>query len=148
MKKLVFIFSVLIAAFFVIGCSNDDQPNVRLSETDQHYASDPNSIIGTWELKMLRYSEDDSEMPLDQRDIFVFNSKGKVKVIKKMISLFSDFPNEDGEYDYSFDKEKQIIQLCGVTRECIISDGEMYIKGYSMPMPDGEPLQYFVLIKK
>ena len=147
MKKILFIASVIFASFCVSGCSNDDQSIGWLSETDIETASDPNSIIGIWELQTLCYPDFDTKMPVEQRDIFMFSSKGQVKVIKKTRSFFPDFPNEDGEYEYSYDNEKQIIQLCGVTRACIISNGEMRIEsGYNDP--DSEPVQFFIFIKR
>ena len=63
-----------------------------------------------------------------------------------MLSYFRDFPNEDGEYDYSYDEEKKIIKLCGKTRQCIISDSEMHMDGYHDA--DREPIQDFIFIKK
>lgn len=147
MKKLVFIVSVLIAAFCFCGCSgdeNDDLLNDRLNEK----SSDTVSIIGIWELKTLCYpGNDEVEIPVEKRDIFVFSSNGKVNVTKKRKSDFQDFPNEDGEYDYSYDKEKQIITLCGKTRECIITDSIMNLE--SCYFSDcGEPIQNFIFIKK
>jgi hypothetical protein len=119
-------------AFGMSSCSSDDD--------------DDNPIVGTWELKTLGYPGFDYEIPLDDRDLFIFNSNGKLKVIKKKRSFFPDFPNEDGEYDYSYDKAKKIIQLCGVARECIILNGEMRIDGYHEA--DSEPVQRFIFIKK
>ena len=125
------------------GCGNDDQP------TDKETASDPNSIIGTWELKMLCYPEGDREIPSDDRDLFMFSTNGKVKiVIKKGKPLYPDLPNEDGEYDYFYDKEKQTIQLCSETLKCIISDGEMHMEGYHYGPDDGLYTHEFIFIKK
>ena len=147
MKSKLFVMMCFLLMIISAGCSNDDQSIGWLSETDIETASDPNSIIGIWELQTLCYPDFDTKMPVEQRDIFMFSSKGQVKVIKKTRSFFPDFPNEDGEYEYSYDNEKQIIQLCGVTRACIISNGEMRIEsGYNDP--DSEPVQFFIFIKR
>ena len=117
MKNNVFwLCAVLMMAFGMSSCSSDDFPGV------------------------------DIEIPSDQRDVYEFCANGKVKVIKKFRTGFDDFPGEDGEYDYSYDKKKQRIQLCGVARECVISNGEMWIEGYHEA--DSEPVQRFIFIKK
>ena len=120
MKKnnVLWICVVLMMAFGISSCSSDDD--------------DDNPIVGTWELKTLGFPGVDIEIPSDQRDVYEFCANGKVKVIK--------------EYDYSYDKKKQIIQLCGVARECVISNGEMHIEGYHDA--SGEPVQRFIFIKK
>ena len=131
-NKLVLMTSMLLWLGMFSACSSDD-------DTD-------NPIIGTWELKTLGFPGVDIEIPSDQRDVYEFCANGKVKVIKKFRTGFDDFPGEDGEYDYSYDKKKQIIQLCGVARECVISNGEMWIEGYHEA--DSEPVQRFIFIKK
>ena len=131
-KKLVLMTSMLLWLGMFSACSSDD-------DTD-------NPIIGTWELKTLGFPGVDIEIPSDQRDVYEFCANGKVKVIKKFRTGFDDFPGEDGEYDYSYDKKKQIIQLCGVARECIISNGEMHIEGYHSA--NSESVQMFIFIKK
>ena len=131
-KKLVLMTSMLIWLGMFSACSSDD-------DTD-------NPIVGTWELKILHFPGLDSEIPSDQRDLYMFNPNGKVKVIKKLRIGCDDFPDKDGEYDYSYDKKKQLIQLCGVERECVILDGEMRIEGYHDA--SGEPVQMFIFIKK
>ena len=131
-NKLVLMTSMLLWLGMFSACSSDD-------DTD-------NPIIGTWELKTLGFPGVDIEIPSDQRDVYEFCANGKVKVIKKFRTGFDDFPGEDGEYDYSYDKKKQIIQLCGVARECIISNGEMHIEGYHSA--NSEPVQMFIFIKK
>ncbi len=79
----------------------------------------------------------------------MFNQSGKVKVfIKKGKPLYPDLPNEDGEYDYSYDREKQIIQLCGKTLKCIISGGDMHMEGYHQGPDDGLYVHEFIFIKK
>ena len=128
MKNNVFwLCAVLMMAFGMSSCSSDDD--------------DDNPIVGTWELKTLGFPGVDIEIPS-----YEFCANGKVKVIKKFRTGFDDFPGEDGEYDYSYDKKKQIIQLCGVARECIISNGEMHIEGYHSA--NSESVQMFIFIKK
>ena len=139
-KNVLWFCVVLMMAFGMSSCSNDD------SIEGQNDPASEIPIVGTWELNTLGYPGFDYEIPLDDRDLFIFNSNGKLKVIKKKRSFFPDFPNEDGEYDYSYDKEKKIIQLCGAARECIISNGEMRIDGYHEA--DSEPVQRFIFIKK
>lgn len=139
-KNVLWFCVVLMMAFGMSSCSSDD------SIEGQNDPASEIPIVGTWELNTLGYPGFDYEIPLDDRDLFIFNSNGKLKVIKKKRSFFPDFPNEDGEYDYSYDKKKQIIQLCGVARECIISNGEMHIDGYHEA--DSEPVQRFIFIKK
>jgi hypothetical protein len=119
-------------AFGMGSCSSDDDND--------------NPIVGTWELKTLGFPGVDIEIPSDQRDVYEFCANGKVKVIKKFRTGFDDFPGEDGEYDYSYDKKKQIIQLCGVARECVISNGEMHIEGYHSA--SSESVKMFIFIKK
>ena len=135
MKKnnVLWICVVLMMAFGISSCSSDDD--------------DDNPIVGTWELKTLGFPGVDIEIPSDQRDVYEFCANGKVKSSKNSEQVcFDDFPGEDGEYDYSYDKKKQIIQLCGVARECIISNGEMHIEGYHSA--NSESVQMFIFIKK
>ena len=81
--------------------------------------------------------------------MFTFNSNEKVKVvIRKGKPLYPDLPNEDGEYDYYYDKDRQIIQLCGKTLKCIISSGEMHIEGNHYGPDDGLYNHEFIFIKK
>lgn len=145
MKKYVLFFCVLLLAGSLCSCSsgdNDDMPNDRLGETDKVAVPD-SIIIGTWELKTLYYPFDRKvELPLDERDLFLFDSNGKVKVVKKTSSFLSHFPNENGEYDYSYDKEKEVMQFWGKTRKCMISDGEMHLEGYSSSDDGPEILEY------
>lgn len=133
-NKLVLMTSMLLWLGMFSACSSDD-------DTD-------NPIIGTWELKTLGFPGVDIEIPSDQRDVYEFCANGKVKVIKKFRTGFDDFPGEDGEYDYSYDKKKQIIQLCGVARECIISGGEMHMEGYHYGPDDGLYVHEYIFIKK
>jgi hypothetical protein len=151
MKKNLFVLMCSLLTIFPAGCSNeeDDLSNSWLSKVDKETASDPNSIIGTWELKTLCYPEGDWEIPSENRDLFMFYINGKMKVvIKKGKPLYPDLPNEDGEYNYSYDKEKQIIQLCGETLKCIISNGEMSIEGDHYGPDDGLYFHKFQFIKK
>jgi hypothetical protein len=151
MKKYVLFFCVLLLAGSLCSCSsgdNDDMPNDKLGETGKIAVPD-SIIIGTWELKTLYYPDFVREIPLDERDLFMFSSYGKVKVvIKKGKPLYPDLPNEDGEYDYSYDKEKQIIQLCGETLKCMISDGEMHLEGHHYSPYDHPEILEFIFIKK
>ena len=149
MKKKLFILSSFLLIIISVGCSDEKQLYDWQSETDKTIASDPNSIIGTWELKTLCYPEGNHEIPIEDRDLFMFSSNGQVKVlIKKGRPLYPDLPNEDGEYNYSYDKEKQIIQLCGETLKCIISNGEMSIEGDHYGPDDGLYFHKFQFIKK
>ena len=141
MKKKLFGLIGVLLIIISAGCSKDDDNEVG--------STDPNSIIGTWELKTLCYPEGDRVIPSDNRDLFMFNINGKVKVnIKKGKPLYPDLPNEDGEYDYSYDKEKHIIQLCSETLKCIISDGEMHMEGYHYGPDDGLYTHEFIFIKR
>lgn len=124
--------SVLLTLGLFNACNSDD-------DTD-------NPIVGTWELSILHLPGTECEIPSDQRDLYVFSPNGKVKVTKKTSVVFDEFPSEDGEYDYSYDKKKQIIQLCGKSRECIISGSEMRIDGYHSAI--SESVQVFIFIKK
>ena len=158
-KKLLVLIGVLLIIGSV-GCSKDGDPEIipteeedenssngSLSETDKETAS--NSIIGVWELKTLCYPEGNREIPSDYRDLFIFSSSGKVTVvIKKGKPLYPDLPNENGEYDYSYDKEKQILQLCGESLKCVISDDEMHVEGYHHGPDDGVYTHEFIFIKK
>ena len=155
--KTIAITMCFLLTIGLAGCSKDGDPEIipteeedenssngSLSETDKETAS--NSIIGVWELKTLCYPEGNREIPSDYRDLFIFSSSGKVTVvIKKVKPLYPDLPNEDGEYDYSYDKEKQMMQFWGKTRGCIISDGEMRIEGYHSP-DDGLEIDEYIFI--
>ena len=142
-KNVLWICVVLMMAFGMSSCSNDD------SIEGQNDPASESSIVGTWELKTLCYPDGNTEISSDQRDIFMFNQSGKVKVfIKKGKPLYPDLPNEDGEYDYSYDREKQIIQLCGKTLKCIISGGDMHMEGYHQGPDDGLYVHEFIFIKK
>ena len=154
MKKsvLLWIGAVLMIAVGMSSCSSsdedDDLSNDRLNEMPSDTVpSDTDPIVGTWELKTLHYDAGSGfEIPVEKRDLFIFGSNGKVKVIIKIKSDLPNFPNEDGEYDYFYDKEKQTLQLCGKTRECIIKDSVMYIaSGYASDC--AEVLQYFAFQK-
>lgn len=144
-KKLVLMTSMLIWLGMFSACSSDEGKTDSIMGKNK--IASESSIVGTWELKTLCYPENVFEIPLGQRDLFIFNSNGQVKVIKKTKSIFPYFPNEDGEYDYSYDKEKQKIQFWGQTRECVISDDEMHIEGYHSP-DDGLEIWEYVFIKK
>ena len=100
MRKLL----LCMGAFLFLcltGCSNDD-------DDEQSYAD----IVGTWELVSFYTIVGHYEVPEDERDLFVFGSDRKVKVIKKLKRPYLPlFPNEDGEFDYSYNKGKQKIQF-------------------------------------
>ena len=101
MRKLL----LCMGAFLFLcltGCSNDD-------DDEQSYAD----IVGTWELVSFYTIVGHYEVPEGERDLFVFGSDRKVKVtIKKWKNrYFPLFPNEDGVYDYSYNKGKQKIHF-------------------------------------
>ena len=134
------------------GCSRDENNG----ESDA-VVFNPNSIVGTWELAALCYPANEFELPLnypsglelplEYRDVFIFDSNGKLMVTKSRSSIFDDWPNEDGEYEYFYDEEQQIIEFCEKKRECIIMDGKMVIEsGYSSAYR--EPIQFFIFVKK
>ena len=83
MKKKLFILSSFLLIIISVGCSDEKQLYDWQSETDKTIASDPNSIIGTWELKTLCYPEGNHEIPIEDRDLFMFSSNGQVKVLIK-----------------------------------------------------------------
>ena len=128
--------------------SNEELPNGSYSETDRKAAAD-SIIVGTWELKTICYPEGNTEIPVDDRDLFIFGSNGKVKVVIRIARpLYPDLPNRDGEYDYSYDMENQILQLCGKPLKCVVSDDEMHIEGYHDGPDDGIEFHEFIFIKK
>lgn len=129
------------------GNNKEATPPDSLGGNNEETTPPDSSIIGTWELKTICYSECDYELPLAERDLFIFSSEGQVKVIKKTSTILQEFPNEDGEYDYSYDKEKKIIHFLGKDRYCIISDGRMRIEGYHSP-DDGLEMNEYIFIKK
>ena len=140
MRKVLFGLGILLSVGLFCACSSDDELlngneekkggelDSWFNDTDKKSISDPNSIIGTWELHIISdlTTDTDVELSLGQGDLYMFNSNGKVKAVKRTKYL-PEFPGEDGEYDYSYDKEKQVLQLCGITWHCVISGGEMYI---------------------
>lgn len=147
-KKIVLMTSMLLWLVFLCACDNNENNPTDFIES-QNETSLESSIIGTWELKTLSYPDGNREISSDQRDIFMFNQNGKVKVfIKKGKPLHPDLPNEEGEYDYSYDMEKQIIQLCGETLKCTISGGEMHMEGYHYGPDDGLYVHEYIFIKK
>lgn len=152
MKKSIYLSGILFLLLVLMSsCSSDeiDFSNGWLNESDIEKAHNPNSITGVWELKTCCYPEGNYEISSDDRDFFMFNSEGKVKVvIKKGKAKYPDLPNEDGEYDYTYDMEKQVIQLLASTRKCIISNGEMRIDGYHYGPDDGIYSHEYIFIKK
>jgi hypothetical protein len=109
--------------------SDDVISNGNQSETNNKTAPPDSSIVGTWILHIIynNHAGTKVEVPIDQGDSYMFNLNGKVKFVKKINEDFFGFPKEDGEYDYSYDKENQRLQLYGKTRACTIKDGEMRI---------------------
>ena len=122
MKKLLLCIMGALLLHGFAGCSNDD-------DDQQSYAD----IVGTWELVAYcipNFDIEVCEVPEGERDLFVFGSDRKVKVIKKMKPrYFPLFPNEDGVYDYSYNKGKQKIHFFDIERDCIILNDEMRMEG-------------------
>ena len=149
-RFLLIVVSTL--CMMVVGCSRnsgEDIPNGGQDEPNIETTPSDSSIIGTWELKTVCYPEGNHDISLDDRDLFMFDLNGKVNVvIKKGKPLYPDLPNVDGEYDYSYDKEKQIIQLCEETLNCIIAGDEMHIEGYHDGPDDGIYNHEYIFIKK
>ena len=135
MRKLL----LCMGAFLFLcltGCSNDD-------DDEQSYAD----IVGTWELVSFYTIVGHYEVPEDERDLFVFGSDRKVKVIKKLKRPYLPlFPNEDGEFDYSYNKGKQKIHFFGVERDCIILDDEMRMEG-NHSADDGMEVFWYIFKK-
>ena len=148
-KAFYYLILAMSVSFCFTACSSDDESDKPVKEV----VTDP-SIIGAWELKTLILPDPEldyiREMPSDKRDIYMFNSDGKVKVIVKKGNLnpHPDLPNEDGEYDYSYEKEKQILQLCGEALKCSISNGEMHIKSNWHSPSDGYEVEEYIFVKR
>lgn len=135
-KKILIILSGFMLTNFMAGCSDDNQSN--------------DWITGTWELKTIcfpEFPESNCEMPPDSRDVFIFSLNGKVKVFLKRDFKCGDLPNKDGEYDYSYSKEKQEIQLCGETLKCVVSDSEMSMIGQDFGADDGLYSHEYIFIR-
>ena len=137
MKNLLFYMSALLL-LCLAGCSND-------ADDEQSYSD----IVGTWELVAYYSITGYHELPEVERDLFMFGSDQKVKVtIKKWKNrYFPLFPNEDGVYDYSYNKGKQKIQFFGIERDCIISDDEMRMEGNHSDH-DGVEVDWYIFKKK
>ena len=116
--KFIFQLSVLLFMCLAMnGCSSDDS------------VSNPDSIIGTWELETVSWVfGGDNVIPNENRDVYIFGTDGRVKVVKN--NDYSFFL-EEGEYDYYYDKEKQELKINGKQRSCTISNGKMSISGDS-----------------
>ena len=118
---------------------SDDKRSMRVVPGDNYVESAAftkikSSITGSWELEtVLYYYGGNKEIPAGSRDLYLFTSDGKVKVIKHYSD--SDFLNE-GEYDYTFDAEKQEITINGKRRKCTITDGKMTVSGDSNAYTD------------
>jgi len=146
-KKLILMMSMLLWLGLFSACSSDEGNTDSIMGKNK--IASEFSIVGTWELKTLCYPENVFEIPIDQRDVFIFSSNDKIKVfIKKGKPLYPDLPNEDGEYDYFYDKEKQEIQLCEKTLKCITSESEMHMEGYHYGPDDGLYVHEYIFIKK
>ena len=137
MKNLLFYMSALLL-LCLAGCSND-------ADDEQSYSD----IVGTWELVAYYSITGYHEIPAGERDLFLFGSDQKVKVtIKKWKNrYFPLFPNEDGVYDYSYNKEKQEIHFFGIERDCIISDDEMRMEGNHSDH-DGVEVDWYIFKKR
>ena len=153
MKKILFCMGAFLC-LFLAGCSNDgdDQQsyadNVGTSSNDDDDKQSYADIVGTWELVAYYSITGYHEIPAGERDLFLFGSDRKVKVIKKMKPrYFPLFPNEDGVYDYSYNKEKQEIHFFGIERDCIIMDDEMRMEGNHSDH-DGVEVFWYIFIKK
>ena len=139
MRKILLCMSAFLY-LFLAGCSNDDD--------EQSYSD----IVGTWELVAYCvpcFDDEVFELPEAERDLFIFGSDQKVKVtIKKWKNrYFPLFPNEDGVYDYSYNKGKQKIQFFGIERDCIISDDEMRMEGNHSDH-DGVEVDWYIFKKR
>ena len=140
MRKILFCMGAFLC-LFLVGCSNDD-------DDQQSYAD----IAGTWELVAYCVPQGDRyvyEIPEGERDLFVFGSDRKVKVtIKKWKNrYFPLFPNEDGVYDYSYNKGSQTINFFGLERDCIILDDEMRMEGNHSDH-DGVEVDWYIFKKR
>ena len=137
MKNLLFYMSALLL-LCLAGCSND-------ADDEQSYSD----IVGTWELVAYYSITGYHEIPAGERDLFLFGSDRKVKVtIKKWKNrYFPLFPNEDGVYDYSYNKGKQKIQFFGIERDCIILDDEMRMEGNHSDH-DGVEVDWYIFKKR
>ena len=158
MRKILFCMGAFLC-LFLAGCSNDaddeqsyaDIVGTSSNDDDEQSYAD---IVGTWELVAYYILETVYEVPEDERDLFVFNSNEEVMVVKNWESYLHKgpnllyFPNEAGEYEYSYDKEKQIINFMGKTRKCIISGRKMRMEGYYTGPADGTEILHFIFIKK
>ena len=137
MKNLLFYMSALLL-LCLAGCSND-------ADDEQSYSD----IVGTWELVAYYSITGYHEIPAGERDLFLFGSDRKVKVtIKKWKNrYFPLFPNEDGVYDYSYNKGKQKIQFFGIERDCIIMDDEIRMEGNHSDH-DGVEVDWYIFKKR
>jgi hypothetical protein len=155
MKKILFCMSAFLY-LFLAGCSNDaddeqSYANIVGTSSNDDDEQSYSDIVGTWELVAYCvpcFDDEVFELPEAERDLFMFGSDRKVKVIKKMKPrYFPLFPNEDGVYDYSYNKEKQEIHFFGIERDCIIMDDEMRMEGNHSDH-DGVEVFWYIFIKK
>ena len=156
MKKILFCMGAFLC-LFLAGCSNDaddEQSYADIVGTSSNDDDDKQSyadIVGTWELIAFCVPNADKyvyEVPEGERNLFVFGSDRKVKVIRKWETKihFPLFPNEDGVFDYSYDKGKQKIHFFGVERDCIILDNEMRMEGNHSDH-DGMEVDWYIFKK-
>lgn len=131
MKKVFVIMSMILLPGMFSACNSENDLLNGNDEGEEGVVTTlpDSSIVGTWILHIIynNHAGTKVEVPLDQSDSYMFNLNGKVKFVKKINEDFFGFPKEDGEYDYSYDKENQRLQLYGKTRACTIKDGEMRI---------------------
>ena len=134
MKKILFIMCLISG--MMVACSSDDDfseywQKGYLSETDKDTASSPNTIVGIWELKTFcPFGNDEITIPSKRRDIYYFLSSGKVRVVRNNDEYTM---LKDGEFDYSYDQEKQVIMIDGQRRKCELSDGKMHMSEIISP---------------
>ena len=134
MRKVCIILPFVLIAGMLCACSSDENNDLTNGVTKDHEASYDSTIItsdstitGTWVLDIISPLEgNDISIPSECKDLFIFNSNGKVKVIRN-VNTYYCFLNE-GEYEYSYDKVKQEIKIKGDTWVCIISDDKMSMR--------------------
>ena len=77
---------------------------------DSAIAIADSTITGTWVLDMISPLDgNDITIPSECKDLYIFSSNGKVKVVRN-VNAYYCFLNER-EYEYSYDKVKQEIKI-------------------------------------
>ena len=119
-KYLFLVCITFLVAIGTTGCSSEEE-------------IDP-SIIGEWELESVTWVfGNNTEIPSGSRDVYIFNSNGRVSVINNnSLSLFMNA----GDYSFHYDKTKQTITINGEPRSCIITGNKMSISGNSNAYTD------------